>query len=52
MWVLIFYKNINEIQEKLQNIDFVKNVRWISKEETFEKFKNLLMHTKQKALKW
>lgn len=35
------YENINEIQEKLQNIEFVKNVRLVSKEETFEKLKNL-----------
>ena len=35
------YENINEIQEKLQNIEFVKNVRLVSKEETFEKLKDL-----------
>lgn len=34
------YENINEIQEKLQNIEFVGNVRFVSKDEAFENFKN------------
>lgn len=34
------YENINEMQEKLQNMDFVKNVRLVSKDEAFENLKN------------